>query len=88
MAEAVAAAVVASAGLDDRVSVESFGTSDYHRGEPIHPQAGAALERHGWPRGRHRARRLTADDLERLDLVLCADRDNLATVERMAARLD
>jgi protein-tyrosine phosphatase len=84
MAESVASLLVREAGLADLVSVESFGTASYHVGEHAHPQADAALRRRGWPAGHHRARHLRRDDLARLDLVLCADRANLADVRRLA----
>lgn len=84
MAESVASALVHDAGLSDLVSVESFGTASYHVGERAHPQADAALRRRSWPAGHHRARHLERADLARLDLVLCADRANLADVRRLA----
>ncbi|MGP0006538.1 MAG: low molecular weight protein-tyrosine-phosphatase [Acidimicrobiales bacterium] len=84
MAAAVAAAMIEQAGLSDDVTVESFGTAGYHAGEGIDPRAEAALLRGGWPSGGHRARRLGRDDIAAMDLVLCADRDNLADVRRLA----
>jgi len=84
MAAAVAAAMIEQAGLADGVTVESFGTAGYHAGEGIDPRADAALRRRGWPSGDHRARRLRRADLTTMDLVLCADRANLADVSRLA----
>lgn len=84
MAEAVARAMLEQAGLSPRVSVESFGTAGYHVGEPADPSAIAALERRGWPPGDHRARRISPADVDRLDLILCADRANLADVAALA----
>jgi len=84
MAAAVASAMVEQAGLAGRVVVESFGTAGYHAGERADPRADAALRRRGWPSGGHRARRLRPADLAASDLVLCADRANLADVRRLA----
>ncbi len=84
MAETVAQCLVERAGLAGQVTVESFGTSGYHAGDGADPRALAALARHGWPARAHRARRLTADALAQTDLVLCADRENLAEVARLA----
>jgi protein-tyrosine phosphatase len=84
MAASVAASLVSEAGLDAAVTVESYGTAGYHGGEPADRRADAALRRRGWPAGGHRARQLTAGDLRQLDLVLCADRDNLRAVRRLA----
>ncbi len=85
MAEAVAGALIEQAGLADALTVESFGTAGYHEGEGADPRSEAALCRRGWPSGGHRARRLRATDITAADLVLCADRDNLADVRRLAA---
>lgn len=84
MAASVATALVAEAGLADRVVFESFGTAGYHRGEAADARAEAALRRRGWSAAGHRARQLTAADVSAADLVLCADRGNLADVRRLA----
>lgn len=84
MASSVAGAMVERARLADRVTVESFGTAGYHAGESADPRADAALRRRGWPAGDHCARRLHPRDLAAADLVLCADRANLAEVRRLA----
>ncbi len=88
MAAAVAAAMADEAGLGSEVVVESFGTAGYHEGERAHPGTDAALRRGGWPAGAHRARMLRQADLAAADLVLCADRTNLADVRRLAAAGD
>lgn len=84
MAEAVARALVERAGLEGVVTVESFGTAAYHTGEGADPRAEAALRRRGWPAGGHRVRRIGPADVEAADLVLCADRSNVADVLRTA----
>ncbi|MGO8876616.1 MAG: low molecular weight protein-tyrosine-phosphatase [Acidimicrobiales bacterium] len=84
MAAAVATAMVEEAGLSGSITVESFGTAGYHVGEAMNPSAAAALRRRGWPSRCHRARQLGRDDLATIDLVLCADRGNLADVRRLA----
>jgi protein-tyrosine phosphatase len=83
MAEIVAETLLAQSGHQSVAAFESFGTSAYHVGEDVDPQALAALSRRGWPTGRHRARQITTADLPRLDLVLCADRSNVAHVQRL-----
>ncbi len=84
MAEAVAQALVAEAGLDGDVMVDSFGTTGAHAGEGADPRALAALSRRGWALPGHRARQLRAGDLAVIDLVLCADRSNVAAVRGLA----
>ena len=84
MAEAVAGSLVAEAGLGRLVTVDSFGTSGAHVGESADPGALAALSRRGWSLAGHRARQLKAGDIPGIDLVLCADRVNVAAVSRLA----
>src|SRR5580658_6747743 len=84
MAAAVAAAMLDEAGTGS-VTVESFGTAGYHSGERMDRRAEAALRRHGWPSEGHRARRLERNNVAEADLLLCADRANLANVRRLAA---
>lgn len=83
MAAAVARAMVKEAGLEERVRVESFGTAGYHVGEAADPGATSALRRRSWPVEPHVARRITAADLDGADLVLCADRSNVAALARL-----
>lgn len=84
MAGAVGQAMVERAGLAERVVVVSFGTAGYHIGAPADAGAVAALRRRGWPADGHRARQITAHDIARSDLVLCADRSNVSDVRRLA----
>jgi protein-tyrosine phosphatase len=83
MAAAVGSAMVDQAGLGERFVVESFGTAGYHAGEAADSRAVAALRRRGWPADAHRARRLTSDDIAGCELILCADRSNVADVRRL-----
>ena len=88
MAAVVANAMISGAGLAEEITVESFGTAGYHTGERADPQAEAALRRRGWTAGHHRARQLQAGDVADADLVLCADRANIASVRRLARPAD
>lgn len=85
MAEAVARTILDKAGLSGAVQVESFGTAGYHAGQGADPQAEAALARHGWPSTGHRARQIHRGDIDRLDLILCADRSNVKAVRALGA---
>ena len=84
MAAAVASGLLEEAGLGESVVVESFGTADYHVGECADARTSAALRRRGWSVDDHRARRITAGDLARADLVLAADRSNVEFLRRLA----
>src|SRR5579872_2602289 len=58
------------------LEVDSAGTHGYHIGEPPDPRSQAAARRRGLDISGLRARRVTAEDLERFDLVLVMDEDN------------
>ncbi len=77
-AEGVFRKIVADAGLQDRIVVDSAGTHAYHVGEPADRRAAAAAERRGFSLKGIRARRFAVDDLVRFDHVLAMDHDNLS----------
>jgi protein-tyrosine phosphatase len=68
--------LVAEAGLDDAIEVDSAGTHAYHVNEPPDRRAQAAAERRGFSMSDIRARRVRADDFERFNYVIAMDRDN------------
>ena len=66
------------------IEVDSAGTHGYHVGDRADPRMIAAAKARGYD-VTSRARKVTADDLDgRFDLVLAADRDNLAILRRSA----
>ena len=83
MAAAIMRSLIDDAGLADRISVESAGTSREHEGQGADDRTVAALERHGYP-SEHTARQFHAADFERFDLVLAFDRQNQRDLERLA----
>jgi len=82
MAEYALREAVDAAGLGDRVTIASAGTSGWERGNPIDPRAAALLRRHGIASDQHRAREMDADELQRADLVLTLDHDHVDPVRR------
>jgi len=82
MAEIVLRERFAEAGLD-HVVVDSAGTSDEERGNPVDPRARRVLERHGYVVLPHQARRVTPADLHARDLVLTATATHLHALERL-----
>jgi protein-tyrosine phosphatase len=62
--------------------VDSAGLGAWHAGQPPDPRAIAVAARHGVDIAAQRARALVADDFRRFELILCADRTNLAELER------
>lgn len=81
-AEGIMSALVADAGLSDRVEVHSAGTGDWHTGEPADPRAREEAERRGVEL-RCRASTFRAGDTAFYDLVLAMDRRNLADLHAL-----
>jgi protein-tyrosine phosphatase len=79
--------LVDDAGLGDRVVLDSAGTGHWHVGELADPRSRTAAANRGIEIG-HRARQLVPADLERFDLIVTMDRENLATVRRMIGGRD
>ncbi|MBO0801469.1 MAG: low molecular weight phosphotyrosine protein phosphatase [Nocardiopsaceae bacterium] len=84
MAEVVARAQLAEAGLGDAVTVDSAGTGDWHVGAPMNSRARGQLARRGYDGEAHRARQYEASWLACRDLVLAMDHDNLNTLKSVA----
>ena len=76
-AEGVMRRLVREAGLEDRVELDSAGTGDWHVGSPPDERATAAAGRRGTVLD-GAARTVGAEDFERFDLLLAADRQNRA----------
>lgn len=88
MAEVVARAMVAEAGLAERVVVDSAGTGDWHVGGLMHRGSSAQLAASGYDGSAHRARQYRASWLAERDLVLAMDASNLDTLKRFAKDAD
>lgn len=88
MAEVVARAQLAKAGLDDKVVVDSAGTGDWHLGHQMYPRARAQLARRGYDGEAHRARQYEASWLADRDLVLAMDNSNFNTLRSLTDGAD
>lgn len=82
-AAAVMRHMVGEAGLGDRIEVESAGTGGWHVGDGPDPRAAAEARRRGVPMP-HRAKKFTADDFVRFDLILAMDDENVADLVAIA----
>jgi protein-tyrosine phosphatase len=71
-----------SAGLAQRIWVESAGTHAYHVGSRPDPRALDAAAARGIDLASIRARKVTTDDFERFDRIYAMDRDNLRNLEK------
>jgi protein-tyrosine phosphatase len=81
MAEVVARAHLAKAGLDDAVVVDSAGTGDWHVGDAMNSGAAAALARRGYDGSAHRARQF--DESWQPDLILAMDKSNFKNLRSL-----
>jgi len=81
-AEGVFAWLVESRGLSERIGFDSAGMIGYHAGKPADPRMREAASRRGYAL-RSRARAVTRADLERFDLIVAMDRDNLLDLESL-----
>lgn len=76
-AEGVMRRQLEAAGLHERVTVDSAGIIDDHRGNPPDARMRQAASRRGLDL-RHRARQVRREDLREFDLILAMDSSNLA----------
>ena len=83
-AEGVFRKLLADAGLEGRVTVDSAGTHGYHLGAPPDRRASAAARARGFDLSALRARRVVVEDFEAFDLIIAMDSDNLADLRAMA----
>lgn len=69
--------MVARAGLEDHIRVDSAGTHNYHPGEPPDERSQAHARQRGYDLSSQRARQVRPQDFEAFDLILAMDTDNL-----------
>jgi protein-tyrosine phosphatase len=74
--------VVAEAGLEGSVVIDSAGTAAYHIGELPDERSRTAARRRGIELD-HLARQFTRADLDRFDLVIAMDRQNLENLKAL-----
>ena len=78
-AEIVFRKLVADADRLADFEIDSAGTIGFHTGNPPDPRMAETLRRRGYPVA-GRSRQIKPADLQRFDLILCADRENLTDV--------
>ncbi len=85
-AQGVFRKLIADAGLESAVVVESAGTHAYHVGEPPDARAQQAAKRRGYEIGDLQARQITQEDFRNFDLILAMDWENLALLQQQCPR--
>lgn len=84
-AEAAIREAADGAGIE--VVTDSAGTGSWHIGQPPHPESVAAGTRAGLQID-GRARKVTAADFDRFDIILAMDRSNLRDLQELAPSLE
>lgn len=75
--------LVADAKLDQKIIVDSAGTSDWHIGKAPDTRTTAAASKRGYDLSVLRARQVHARDFDEFDYILAMDEANLADLQRM-----
>lgn len=86
-AEGIMKKLVEDTGLDDKIEIDSAGTSGYHTGE----LPDSRMRRHGEKRGYKfdsRSRKFTADDFDNFDLILAMDDSNYSNIMALSPDLE
>lgn len=87
-AEGVFTHLVNAAGLQDRIEIDSAGTSDAHVGEAPDTRMQKAVLDRGYDLSALRARQVKPEDLDDFDYILPMDRQNQADVEDLVTELE
>ena len=85
-AEAVFRHFTASAGLAERIGIDSAGTHGYHVGDPPDPRSIAAGAARGFDMKTLRARKVRTEDFRVFDLILAMDQEHHAHLSALRPR--
>lgn len=77
--------LIADAGLDDAIEVDSAGTGGWHVGQPPDPRAVEAAARRGVELT-GQARQIEPSDFDEFDFVVAVDDENLLLLREIAPR--
>ena len=75
--------MVKKAGLSNRFHIASVAVSREELGNPVYPPARREMARHGVACDGHRARQITAADLQNFDHIYYMDRSNARYLQRL-----
>ncbi|TCR90073.1 low molecular weight protein-tyrosine-phosphatase [Rhizobium sp. BK376] len=84
LAEGIFRHLVENAGRADRFEIDSAGTGGWHQGDAPDRRSIAVAAANGIDISRQRARRISAEDFDRFDLILAMDHDNLKNLRKFA----
>ncbi|EZP78494.1 protein tyrosine phosphatase [Parageobacillus genomosp. 1] len=84
MAEAVFRHLVKERGLEDKITVDSAGTGNWHVGEPPHEGTQLILKQNNIDFSGIRARQVDREDLQTFDYIIAMDAENVGNLRRLA----
>ena len=82
-AEGVLRRLVAEAGLEQQIEIDSAGTGDWHIGDAPDQRAQQAAGQRGYDLSALRARQIGADDFRRFDFVIAMADANLTALRQV-----
>ena len=82
-AEGVFRHYVEQAGLSDKITIDSAGTSDWHLGKTPDPRTVVAAAQRGYDVSTLRGRQVTAEDFAEFDLILAMDKSNHSDLQEI-----
>lgn len=74
---------VKTAGLSDKIFVDSAGTGGWHIGEPPDVRAQATAKQRGYDIGNLKARQINIIDYQRFDYILGMDEQNMMNLRQL-----
>lgn len=83
-AQGVFSGLVKAKGLDDKIFVDSSGTSNWHIGEPPDPRSVAMALDRGVDLSSLRGSQVSREDFETFDYILAMDKQNLSNLRALA----
>jgi protein-tyrosine phosphatase len=84
MAEAIFRHLVKERGLEDKITVDSAGTGNWHVGEPPHKGTQLILKKNNIDFSGIRARQINREDLQTFDYIIAMDAENIGNLRRLA----
>ncbi|ADU30033.1 low molecular weight protein-tyrosine-phosphatase [Evansella cellulosilytica] len=83
MAEAIFRKKIKEAGLDDKISVDSAGTGDWHIGKRPHEGTLEILETNSIDHQGMAARQVTKEDINQFDYIIGMDASNIGNLHKL-----
>lgn len=85
MAEAMFRDLVKREGIEQKITVDSAGTGNWHVGKPPHEGTRGILHRYSISSEGLKARQISAEDVAQFDYVIAMDSENIKNIGKLAA---